>query len=86
MTTLASIRTQIAAFNPTTSEKSEIKAVIAVYINAEPQIYDRVGRSSRKPSSALMVCGKISLLLYCILEKLFLVQQVYIDFFETIYI
>jgi hypothetical protein len=40
MTTLASIGTQFAAYNPTTIEQSEIKAVLAVYINAEPQISD----------------------------------------------
>ena len=38
MATLASIRTQFAVYKPTTSEQSEIKAVLAVYINAEPQI------------------------------------------------
>jgi hypothetical protein len=40
MTTLAKIRTQFAAYNPATTEQSEIKAVLAVYINTEPEISD----------------------------------------------
>jgi hypothetical protein len=40
MTSLASIRTQFAAYDPATVEQTEIKAVLAAYINADPQVPD----------------------------------------------
>jgi hypothetical protein len=40
MSSLASIQTQFTAYDPATVEQTEIKAVLAVYINADPQIPD----------------------------------------------
>jgi hypothetical protein len=40
MTTITSIRSQFTAYEPATMEQTEIKAVMAVYLNADPQISD----------------------------------------------
>jgi hypothetical protein len=40
MSSLAFIRTQFTAYDSATVEQTEIKAVLAVYINSEPQILD----------------------------------------------
>jgi hypothetical protein len=40
MSSLACIRSQLTAYYPATVAKTEIKAVLTVYVNAEPQIPD----------------------------------------------
>jgi hypothetical protein len=60
MSSLASIKTQFTAYDPATVEKTEIKAVLAVYFNADPQIPDDECSSGLREdlSPSLLYSGK----------------------------
>jgi hypothetical protein len=76
MSSLASIQTQFAAYNPATVDQTEIKAMLSVYINSDPQIPDY---------ECISGFAKILHLPCSIREKLFLVHRFYTVSSATIF-
>jgi hypothetical protein len=72
MSSLATIQTQFASHDPATVEQTEIKAVLAVYINADPQYPDNECISGLREDfpPSLLYLGKAVLgatILHCLL-------------------